>query len=401
VAPLCRSRNGAIEAVADINRYTYVWNNPLAYTDPSGYTAQPKWLKGVKIALAVYITYYGGWEVAELMMSAKLYGSNFMAQAVFTAAATGGTVGAISSGSPKGALSGALTSLAFLGAGELATALDVGLAGRSAIHGIAGGVLDELQGGNFGHGFINAGVSKYLHTNLISGRNLGADIVVSALIGGTISEATGGNFANGAVTGAMQYAMNCMQDPECRARLEYADELRRADGRLILDIFGGAISQVINFFAAAQEGDVAAMVMEASPAGRAKRATRVLSAVDDARDLSKTTVGELRAAGRKDAHHVIQDAAARDLPGYNTNAAPGVQLSGPASTPGTPHYHATQIQRQAGGGTYAAERRIGYKALRAAGFSPGQARAEIQRADEYFSGIGVKPDTVTRVPGNR
>jgi len=112
-------------------------------------------------------------------------------------------------------------------------------------------------------------------------------------------------------------------------------------------------------------------------------------------------VGELRAAGLTDAHHVIQDAAVRNLPGYYTNAAPGVQLLGPSTARGTPHYAATQVQRLSGGGTYAAERRIGYKALRRAGYSEAEARQVIQVADDYFYGIGVRPDTPTRIPGNR
>jgi RHS repeat-associated protein len=72
-------------------------------------------------------------------------------------------------------------------------------------------------------------------------------------------------------------------------------------------------------------------------------------------------IGELRSAGLKDAHHVIQDAAVRDLPGYDTNAAPGVQLEGPSTSVGSPHYEATQVQRAAGGGTYADEQTIAYK----------------------------------------
>lgn len=112
-------------------------------------------------------------------------------------------------------------------------------------------------------------------------------------------------------------------------------------------------------------------------------------------------VGKLRASGQRDAHHTIQDAAVRDLPGYNTNAAPGVQLQGPANAPGTPHYHATNVQRQAGGGTYGAERRIGYKALRRGGLAEPDARALIQEADNYFGSIGVTPVTATRIPGNR
>lgn len=114
-----------------------------------------------------------------------------------------------------------------------------------------------------------------------------------------------------------------------------------------------------------------------------------------------TAVGELRAQGLKDAHHVIQDAAVRDIPGYNTSMARGVQLPGPATQAGTPHSLATAVQRQAGGGTYAAERRIAYKALRRARIPVDDARTMIGEADLYFQRLGVTPSTLTRIPGNR
>ncbi len=113
------------------------------------------------------------------------------------------------------------------------------------------------------------------------------------------------------------------------------------------------------------------------------------------------TYGELKNAGIKDAHHVIQDAAVRDLPGYDSRAAPAVELKGPATRVGTAHYEATQVQRQAGGGTYADERKIAYEALRRAGLSHEEAQALIGRADAYFKSIGVTPSTPTRIPGNR
>lgn len=74
---------------------------------------------------------------------------------------------------------------------------------------------------------------------------------------------------------------------------------------------------------------------------------------------------------------------------------------GPSTLAGSAHNLATAVQRQAGGGTFAAERRIGYKALRSAGISVEDARAAISRVDEYFGSIGVGPDTITRIPGNR
>jgi hypothetical protein len=113
------------------------------------------------------------------------------------------------------------------------------------------------------------------------------------------------------------------------------------------------------------------------------------------------TYGELKNTGIKDAHHVIQDAAVRDLPGYDSRAAPAVELKGPATRVGTAHYEATQVQRQAGGGTYADERRIAYEALRRAGLSHEEAQTLIGRADDYFKSIGVTPSTPTRIPGNR
>jgi hypothetical protein len=113
------------------------------------------------------------------------------------------------------------------------------------------------------------------------------------------------------------------------------------------------------------------------------------------------TYGELRVAGLKDGHHIIQDAAVRELPGYNRTKAPAVHLEGPSTRRGTPHYEATRVQGQRGGGTYAAERRIGYKAMRRAGISEEHARFLIEAADDYFRSLGVTASTPTRVPGNR
>ena len=107
-------------------------------------------------------------------------------------------------------------------------------------------------------------------------------------------------------------------------------------------------------------------------------------------------------AGQKDAHHIIQDAAMREIDGYNRFNAPSIQLNGPSTTKGTPHNIATSIQRQSGGGTYGAERRIGYKALRRAGVSADDAKSAISGADKYFMDeLGLTLDSPTRIPGNR
>ncbi|MCC5847774.1 MAG: hypothetical protein JJU29_06725 [Verrucomicrobia bacterium] len=113
------------------------------------------------------------------------------------------------------------------------------------------------------------------------------------------------------------------------------------------------------------------------------------------------TIGNLRSKGLRDAHHIIQDAAVRNLPGYKTNEAPGIQLQGPPNAPGTQHFLTRNAQRARGGGTYGAERRIAYKSLRQAGLSKDQARSEISRADQYFQSLGVSRSTRTRIPGDR
>ena len=103
----------------------------------------------------------------------------------------------------------------------------------------------------------------------------------------------------------------------------------------------------------------------------------------------------------KDAHHVMQDAAVREIPGYQRSEAPAVHVPGPSTRPGTPHDNATQVQRQRGGGTYAAARRIGDKALRKAGMDPGDARAARRQAEASVASLGANLTTVTRIPGNR
>ncbi len=109
-----------------------------------------------------------------------------------------------------------------------------------------------------------------------------------------------------------------------------------------------------------------------------------------------------KAGSGYDGHHIIQDVAVRDLPGYSFGNAPAVRLAGPASEVGSPHYKATQIQRRSGGGTYASERRIGYRALCDAGLSRADARASIEYADRYFiDDLEIDFNTETRIPLNR
>ena len=71
---------------------------------------------------------------------------------------------------------------------------------------VTGGLLEGLQGGNFGSGFVAAGLTAMFMPQL-GGYSAPVRTALGALIGGTISAATGGKFANGAISGAIQGAM--------------------------------------------------------------------------------------------------------------------------------------------------------------------------------------------------
>jgi hypothetical protein len=166
------------------------------------------------------------------------------------------------------------------------------------------------------------------------------------------------------------------------------------------DVLNAGISVIRGNYKEAPLDAAAATGSAGSAVALGNRIRKLSQAADKLEDVGET-VGDLRKAGKQDAHHIIQDAAVKGLPGYKTNAAPGIHLAGPANKAGTAHNLATAVQRQRGGGTYASERRIAYKSLRKIGLSRAEAKQAIQRADNYFGGIGVEPRTPTRIPGNR
>jgi hypothetical protein len=158
-----------------------------------------------------------------------------------TAVAGGFASAAIATGSLKACLWGAISAAAFWGIGSYfqgiasgnltasaelvkngSKALNLMKSGltsgqtlaKIAAHAGAGGTLNVLQGGKFGHGFLSAGFTEALSPavgQLGEGRDFGTVLkktAASASIGSTASKLCSGSFANVATTGAFQQLFN-------------------------------------------------------------------------------------------------------------------------------------------------------------------------------------------------
>jgi RHS repeat-associated protein len=192
----------------NLNRYSYVLNNPLSYTDPSGYFF--KKLKkfagiviGAVVAVACPACFVGAW-------------------GILTGAAIGAASGWIATGSVKGAFMGAVSGAIFGGVGGYFA--DQGRSVFSAsgflAFGAAGGITEVLSGGNFGHGFVTAGIGALVGASpTLQGAHPGLQVGSKAIVGGTLSAATGGKFANGAASaGFAAIAQQAASELEARLR---------------------------------------------------------------------------------------------------------------------------------------------------------------------------------------
>ena len=159
------------------NRYSYVHNNPLNATDPSGFSSFLKvmWDK-IRPFVGAIVTLVANYYCGCGALIAGMIGG------AAGAAATGGSI-------IDGALFGGLSGAAYTAGGALGSAL-------------WGGVQARMTGGNVGQGFLAAGIGG------LGGGDGGfsADgLIRSAILGGIATRITGGKFVNGAATAAFMY----------------------------------------------------------------------------------------------------------------------------------------------------------------------------------------------------
>ena len=218
------------------NRYSYVHNNPLSLTDPSGFGFLKSIKKAFKsisravrsigrairsalenpyvriaLSIAVGIVTYG--TVLDISAIANL---GTLGNVIAGAAGgfAGGFVG--SGGDLKAAVIGGLTGAAagFIGAstqfGPIVDGQALITPERVIAHGVVGGAAADAQGGKFGQGFVSSAFTKAVSGKIqkLSKSDPIAGGVAAAVVGGTASKLSGGKFQNGALTSGFQYLYN-------------------------------------------------------------------------------------------------------------------------------------------------------------------------------------------------
>lgn len=201
-----------------LNRYSYVFNNPMNTIDPTGMWSWRSVFKAVAIAAVTYVTAgaataaYAGAMAAGTgaAVGTAAYGAAYAAAAgSLTGAAIGGAAGGFVGGlvaskgdvkaAAKGALLGAVSAGLANQAGGVLRAY--GTAAGVAAHGVAGCVNAELSGGNCGTGALASMITK--------GSTLATDSLAATIVTGALtSRITGDDPSTGAVLAGFQYLYN-------------------------------------------------------------------------------------------------------------------------------------------------------------------------------------------------
>lgn len=192
------------EDLQNLNRYTYVLNNPLSYSDPSGFFFK----KLFKIAVSVGVSYLG---YSILPGFGQLFANQFIGQfigaaIISTATSTVTTVlhgGSFSTAFKSSLRAAPFAALAAVGGNILSDTLGSALGGalsQSAIsavaHGVSNATVSLFQGADFAESFASVFVARF-------GSQYG--FIPSVVAAGVASSLSGGKFEDGVMRATMHH----------------------------------------------------------------------------------------------------------------------------------------------------------------------------------------------------
>jgi hypothetical protein len=213
------------------NRYSYVGNSPLNFTDPSGYCFMGCFWKPVFSAIGSFVRHNWG-SLVQIAAAAicSAVGGPALGSACGAAASaivTGITSGDLGKALRAGLIS-AVTAIAFYGVGELTGSLGLegildpirgghgplGFMSEAHLFNIAGHALvgcgsAVARGGKCGPGALSGAAGSFVGP-MVEKAGFWGGLVITSTVGGLASVAGGGKFGNGAVTAAFGYLFNSM-----------------------------------------------------------------------------------------------------------------------------------------------------------------------------------------------
>ncbi len=210
------------EHTQGLNRYSYCFNNPLSYTDPSGFFVTdgffPLWAAVVVGTVATVATMGSAAPLAVAVIAGAAAG---FASAVVSAALNGVSFGQAMVEGVKGGMLGATLGLVSYGVGSIFSELGsivvkesgklilevenlIGHMTQAVTHGMLNGGIRVVMGGRFEHGMLSGFFASFAGSWVSSIANAPVELyaIIGAVVGGTAEALGGGKFANGAITGA-------------------------------------------------------------------------------------------------------------------------------------------------------------------------------------------------------